>query len=75
MKYEMPRGSFGGDKWVDFFYTWDNPDVGVNNTSQLPHRQQHHQPSGRLPGRQAARSRSTSVTTRRKISTSTSSRI
>jgi hypothetical protein len=33
MKYEMPRGSFGGDKWVDFYYTWDNPDVGVNTAS------------------------------------------
>ena len=31
MKYEMPRGSFGGDKWVDYWFTWDNPDVGVNN--------------------------------------------
>jgi hypothetical protein len=30
MKYEMPRGSFGGDKWVDFFYTWDNPNFAVN---------------------------------------------
>ena len=30
MKYEMPRGSFGGDKWVDYFYTWDNPDYRVN---------------------------------------------
>jgi hypothetical protein len=30
MKYELPRGSFGGDKWVDFFYTWDNPDYSVN---------------------------------------------
>jgi outer membrane receptor protein involved in Fe transport len=32
MKYEMPRGSFGGDKWVDFFYTWDNPDYSVNGS-------------------------------------------
>jgi hypothetical protein len=30
MKYELPRGSFGGDKWVDYFYTWDNPDYSVN---------------------------------------------
>jgi hypothetical protein len=30
MKYEMPRGSFGGDKWVDYFYTWDNPDYRLN---------------------------------------------
>ena len=33
MKYEMPRGSFGGDKWVDYWFTWDNPDINVNNTS------------------------------------------
>ena len=31
MKYEMPRGSFGGDKWVDYFYTWDNPDWMLNS--------------------------------------------
>jgi hypothetical protein len=30
MKYEMPRGSFGGDKWVDYFYTWDNPNFNLN---------------------------------------------
>ncbi|MEX2660902.1 MAG: hypothetical protein WD227_03185, partial [Vicinamibacterales bacterium] len=33
MKYEMPRGSFGGDKWVDYWFTWDNPNVLVNNTA------------------------------------------
>ncbi|MDX2149285.1 MAG: TonB-dependent receptor [Bryobacteraceae bacterium] len=27
MKYEMPRGSFGGDKWVDYVYTLDDPDI------------------------------------------------
>jgi hypothetical protein len=31
MKYEMPRGSFGGDKWVDFYYTFDNPDFNLND--------------------------------------------
>jgi hypothetical protein len=30
-KYEMPRGSFGGAKWVDFFFTLDNPDILLNN--------------------------------------------
>jgi hypothetical protein len=30
MKYEMPRGSFGGDKWVDYFFTWDNPNYTLN---------------------------------------------
>jgi outer membrane receptor protein involved in Fe transport len=33
MKYEMPRGSFGGDKWVDYYYTWDNPDINVNTVA------------------------------------------
>ncbi|HSO23136.1 MAG TPA: TonB-dependent receptor [Chondromyces sp.] len=30
-KYEMPRGSFGGDKWVDFWFTFDTPDPGLND--------------------------------------------
>lgn len=33
MKYELPRGSFGGDKWVDYFYTWDNPNLNVNSVA------------------------------------------
>lgn len=33
MKYELPRGSFGGDKWVDFFFRLDNPDFSVNNAA------------------------------------------
>jgi hypothetical protein len=33
MKYEMPRGSFGGDKWVDYWFTWDNPNINVNNVA------------------------------------------
>lgn len=33
MKYELPRGSFGGDKWVDFFFTWDNPNWQLNSSS------------------------------------------
>lgn len=33
MKYEMPRGSFGGDKWVDYFFTWDSPNFLANSTS------------------------------------------
>ena len=42
MKYEMPRGSFGGDKWVDYFYTWDSPDWTANSASMLRHGHQHH---------------------------------
>ncbi len=30
-KYEMPRGSFGGNKWVDYFYTFDTADPGLNS--------------------------------------------
>jgi hypothetical protein len=25
-KIELPRGSFGGDKWLDYYYTLDTPD-------------------------------------------------
>jgi hypothetical protein len=25
-KYELPRGSFGGDKWLEYYYTLDTPD-------------------------------------------------
>jgi hypothetical protein len=32
-KYTMPRGYFGGDKWVDFFYSFDTPDPFLNETS------------------------------------------
>jgi hypothetical protein len=32
MKYELPRGSFGGDKWVDYYYTWDNPNWQTNGS-------------------------------------------
>jgi hypothetical protein len=27
MKYEMPRGSFGGDVWKDFFFSLDDPNL------------------------------------------------
>ena len=33
MKYEMPRGSFGGDKWVDYWFTWNNPNINVNSAA------------------------------------------
>jgi hypothetical protein len=45
MKYELPRGSFGGDKWVDYFFTWDSPNwpsngagcaTGTNTISERP---------------------------------------
>jgi hypothetical protein len=43
MKYELPRGSFGGAKWVDFYYTWDSPDwtsntchTGSNTIAERP---------------------------------------
>jgi hypothetical protein len=32
MKYELPRGSFGGDRWVDYFYSWDNANWGMNGS-------------------------------------------
>jgi outer membrane receptor protein involved in Fe transport len=33
MKYELPRGSFGGDKWVDFWFTFDKPDWTLNDVA------------------------------------------
>jgi hypothetical protein len=33
MKYELPRGSFGGDKWVDYYYNFDNYDWPQNEAS------------------------------------------
>ena len=34
MKYELPRGSFGGDKWVDFFFTADSSNINLNQAGQ-----------------------------------------
>ena len=33
MKYELPRGAFGGDRWVDYWFTWNNPNVSVNTAA------------------------------------------
>jgi hypothetical protein len=30
-KYEMPRGSFGGNRWVDFFFAFDTADPSLND--------------------------------------------
>ena len=32
-KYEMPRGSFGGDKWVDYWFTFDTADPSLNDAA------------------------------------------
>ena len=32
-KYEMPRGSFGGNRWVDFFFTFDTPNPSLNDAA------------------------------------------
>ena len=32
MKYEMPRGSFGGDVWLEWYYSLDNANVVTQNT-------------------------------------------
>jgi hypothetical protein len=36
MKYELPRGSFGGDKWKDYFYTLENPNFLAIKPSPAP---------------------------------------
>ena len=33
MKYELPRGSFGGDKWVDYWFSFDTPNPGLNDVA------------------------------------------
>jgi hypothetical protein len=35
MKYEMPRGSFGGDIWLDYMYTLEDPNW-VNTNRGIP---------------------------------------
>ncbi|MFN7993719.1 MAG: TonB-dependent receptor [Bryobacteraceae bacterium] len=35
MKYSLPRGSFGGDVWKEYFYTLDDPSL-VNSNHGLP---------------------------------------
>ncbi len=31
MKYELPRGSFGGDRWLDYMFTLDDPQAVKQN--------------------------------------------
>jgi hypothetical protein len=31
MKYSLPRGSFGGDVWKEYFYTFDDPNLVTRN--------------------------------------------
>jgi hypothetical protein len=31
MKYELPRNSFGGDRWKEYFYTLDDPNLVAKN--------------------------------------------
>ncbi len=35
-KLEMPRGSFGGDKWLEYWYTLDTPDWSSLDVSGCP---------------------------------------
>jgi hypothetical protein len=36
-KLELPRGSFGGDKWLEYYYTMDTPDwTGLVNGADCP---------------------------------------
>ncbi|MBI3470466.1 MAG: hypothetical protein HY013_03810, partial [Candidatus Solibacter usitatus] len=38
MKYEMPRGSFGGDQWKDYVHALDDPDFTKIKTGNTPGR-------------------------------------
>ncbi|MCC7242764.1 MAG: TonB-dependent receptor, partial [Acidobacteria bacterium] len=36
-KLELPRGSFGGDKWLEYYYTLDSPDwTGLTTAGNCP---------------------------------------
>ena len=36
-KLELPRGSYGGDKWTEYYYTLDTPDwTSVNSAAACP---------------------------------------
>ncbi|MCX6597782.1 MAG: TonB-dependent receptor [Acidobacteria bacterium] len=45
MKYELPRGSFGGDKWKDYYYTLDSPNFFAIKPNPAPNSN-----TGTLPG-------------------------
>ena len=68
-KLELPQGSFGGQKWLEYYYTLDTPNCDVARSRRLP---------AGLPGPAAPMVRSTSVTRRTRLakrrSTRTSSR-
>jgi carboxypeptidase family protein/TonB-dependent receptor-like protein len=36
MKYSLPRGSFGGDVWKEYFYTLDDPNLVTTNQGFAP---------------------------------------
>ena len=36
IKLELPRGSFGGDKWLEYYYTLDTPDWPNLDTATCP---------------------------------------
>jgi hypothetical protein len=54
MKLELPRGAFGGDKWIEYYYTLDTPNwpgIGVNGNFPgrfIEQRDQRH--TGSQPG-------------------------
>ena len=51
-KLELPRGSFGGDKWLDYYYTLDTLDWSnllANSRPARRHARAPHQRPDRLP--------------------------
>jgi hypothetical protein len=54
MKYELPRGSFGGDKWVDYFHL-GQPGLLVNSAAGCRTGTNTITERPKLPGRQAHR--------------------
>ena len=54
-KLELPQGSFGGQKWLEYYYTLDTPNLTVARSRRLP---------AGVPGHVCSTVRSTSVTRR-----------
>jgi outer membrane receptor protein involved in Fe transport len=51
MKYELPRGSFGGDVWKDFFYSLDDPSLVPTLTAKGFVNMTSNADSAKLPGK------------------------
>ena len=76
LKYELARGSFGGDYWHDHVYTLDNPDLSqlsLSNSRRARAARSRRSTTARCPSTPRARSRAwTRTSSRCRTTTSTS---